>query len=221
MGSCIIEFCKVSDRVTYVDLVLNGTKYRIISVYVPHAGYDVSCFTICFDHLRKALSDGQRAGFRCMIGGDFNSERHRGWRGDKLEELLCEFGLQICQHPTTLPFDNLWTFRSCLGAKRVLDHNLVTLGIQVMSSKSIDDLRLRSDHRAVQTCIALPSGERHRRKKRRKLRTDWKEYNNAVPNLEQNLVQNLVHDLVHFLFSYLTWLRRYSCWGSFTSWPRY
>ena len=27
--------------------------------------------------------------------GDFNSERHRGWRGDKLEELLCEFGLLV------------------------------------------------------------------------------------------------------------------------------
>ena len=172
MGSCIIECCKVSDRVTYVDLVLNGAKHRIISVYVPHAGYDVSCFTICFDRLRKALSDGQRAGFRYMIGGEFNSERHRGWREDKVEELLCEFGLQVCQHPTALPYDSLWTFRTCLGVKRILDYKLVTLGTQVLSSKSIDDLSVRSDHRVVETCIGLPSGVRCRRSKQRKLRTD-------------------------------------------------
>ena len=119
-----------------------------------------------------------------MIGGDFNIERHRGCRGDKL---------QVCQHPTTLPFDNLWTFCSCLGMKRVLDHNLVTLGTQILSSKAIDDLRLRSDHRAVQTCIELPTGVRSRRKKRRKLRTDWKEYARKVPNVETNINGDLSH----------------------------
>ena len=52
---CIIDFCKVSDRVGYVDLVLNGTTFRIISVYVPHAGYDVNYYTVCFDHLAQAI----------------------------------------------------------------------------------------------------------------------------------------------------------------------
>jgi exonuclease III len=79
---CIIDFCKISDRVAYVDLVLSGTKYRIIAVYVPHAGYHVDYFTVCFDHLRKTLLDGQRKGMKCMLGGDFNTEQNRGWRGN-------------------------------------------------------------------------------------------------------------------------------------------
>ena len=70
----IIQFVKISDRVCYVDLLLNGTKYRIISVYFPHAGYDTIYFTACVDHLRKTLFDGQRDGYKCMIGGDFNTE---------------------------------------------------------------------------------------------------------------------------------------------------
>ena len=188
---CIIEFCKVSDRIAYVDLVLNGTKYRIVSVYIPHAGYDVNFFNMCFDHLRTTLSDGQQNGYRCMIGGDFNIVRHRGWRGDKLEELLCAFGLQVCAYPSVLPFDALWTFRSCLGAKRILDHNIVTLGTQVLSCKAIDDLRLRSDHRAVQACIELPSGERRRRRKKRKVRIDWVEYAKNVLSFSSGSVQNL------------------------------
>ena len=111
---CIRNCCKISDRIGYVDLVLNGTKYRIIAVYIPHAGYNIDYFTVCFNYLRKAVLDGQRLGMRCMIGGDFNTERNRGWRGDRLEELVCELGLDVCKNPNLLPFEDLWTFRSCL-----------------------------------------------------------------------------------------------------------
>ena len=32
----------------------------------------------------------------CMVGGDFNFnvEQHRGWRGDRSGQLLCEVGLE-------------------------------------------------------------------------------------------------------------------------------
>ena len=97
---------------------------------------------------------------KCMLGGDFNTEQNRGWIGNKLEELLCEFGLEVCKNPSVLLFDNLWTFRSCLGHKNVLDYGIVTQRSEVVSSKAINDFKLRSDHRVVQVCIVLPPERR-------------------------------------------------------------
>ena len=42
----IIDFSKISDTLAYVDLILNGTKYRIIAVYILHVGYDLDYFTV-------------------------------------------------------------------------------------------------------------------------------------------------------------------------------
>lgn len=44
---------QVSDRIVYIDLVVFGKTYRIIAVYVPHQGYPVEDFVLCFDHLRE------------------------------------------------------------------------------------------------------------------------------------------------------------------------
>lgn len=35
----IIQFHKISDRLLFVDLLLHGSKYNVIAIYVPHAGY--------------------------------------------------------------------------------------------------------------------------------------------------------------------------------------
>ena len=166
----------------YVDLVINDRKYRIVSVYVPHGGYDQIHFDTCFDHIRQTVLDGQRLGMKCMMGGDFNTELHRGWRGDRLEQLLCEVGLVICNDVSLLPFEDAWTFKSCLGTKRILDYCMVSNGIITDSSKAINDLVLRSDHRAVQSCVLLPSANRHHRKSRRKRSTNWIKYTEAALN---------------------------------------
>ena len=85
---------------------------------------------------------------KCIVGGDFNADQSHGWRGERFGDLLCEADLHVC--------NNAWTFKSCPGAKRVLNYCLASIGIQVVPSKAIDDLILRSDHRAVQTYCALP-----------------------------------------------------------------
>ena len=145
-----VRFCKVFDRLVFADMIINSKKYRVIAVYMPHAGYEQHYFTECFDHLRQAILDGHGAGMRCMVGGDFNIERYRGWRGDRLEELLCEVGLDICNDSSMLPYEDAWTFKSCLSTKRILDYCMVSSGMSVVSSKPINGLHLRSDHRAVQ-----------------------------------------------------------------------
>ena len=77
-ASSVVKFQKISDRVVYVDLVLHGLKYRVVAVYVPHARYAQILFDDCFDDLRKTLLEGQQKGMKCLVGGDFNLERHRG-----------------------------------------------------------------------------------------------------------------------------------------------
>ena len=178
----ILQFGKVSDRVAYVDLCINNKQYRIIAVYVPHGGYDQHCFDYCFDHIRQTILEGQRLGMQCMIGGDFNSELNRGVRGDKLQQLLCEVGLVVCNDISSLPFDDAWTFSSCLGVKRTLDYCMASSGLCITSARAINDLVLRSDHRAVQSCILLPCVADHRRRRRRKRRLDWEKYQAVAKN---------------------------------------
>ena len=139
-----------------------------------------------------------------MVGGDFNTEQNRGWRGDRLEELLCETDLDICNKTSLLAFEDSWTFRSALGTKRVLEHCLVSTGIQVKSSKAIKDLVLRSDHRAVQTYLVLPPEIRPAPKRRmRKRRIDWGKFeeiakdHNCDPNGGLQQFEKELGELVH------------------------
>ena len=133
-------------------------------------------------------------GFKRLVGGDFNTEQCRGWRGDRFEELLCELDLDVCNKSALLPFDEAWTFNRCLGTKRILDYCLAETRIQVQSSKAIDGLVLRSDHRAVQTCLLIPPEIRPASERKRKRRTNWQEYQNVAVN-ENCTRSNVLPDL--------------------------
>lgn len=126
-----------------------------------------------------------------MVGGDFNTEQNRGWRGDRLEELLCETDLEVCNKSSILPFRDLWTCQNILGARRVLDYCLVSVGIQMQSSKAIDDLDLRSDHRAKQTCLLLPPEIRPAPKRKKKRRINWDAYRKVAQNVSYIISNDL------------------------------
>ena len=132
-----------------MDVKLHGKDYRILAIYVPHAGYSVNEYENCLDDFRNCVLDGQRNGRKCMVGGDFNTDLLRGWRGDRLRELLLEVHLENSTSETNATFEDLWTFRSCLGQKRILDYCFVPSEITVQSSSSTDRLNLGSDHRCV------------------------------------------------------------------------
>ena len=65
-------------------------------------------------------------------------------------------------------------------------------GTQVLSCKAINDLKLRSDHRAVQVCIEVPTERGPRRRRKRKKCTNWTQYQNVVGNVERSAKNNLV-----------------------------
>ena len=77
-------FCRTSDRLLFVDLTLNERHYTILLIYAPRAGYSVNDFNSCFDDLRQLVLEGQKIRRECLVGGDFNSDVHRGWRGTRL-----------------------------------------------------------------------------------------------------------------------------------------
>ena len=86
-----------------------------------------------------------------------------------------------------------------MGTKRVLDYCLASVRIQVVSSKAIDGLILRSDHRAVQTCFTLLPAVRPVPKRKKRRCTNWQEYDNVTKdsNWDQS---NTLPDLEKELF---------------------
>ena len=113
----------------------------------------------CLRLLQSIILEAHVMKVKCLIGGDFNLVAHAGWRGGQFEELMCDGGLDLANDPDYMEFSNAWTFRSCLGTKRILDYCLVTCGVKVKASNAIDDLNLGSDHRAVQCCVSLPMND--------------------------------------------------------------
>ena len=190
----------MSDRVLLVDLMLQHRKYRIICVYVPHAGYSLEIFEACFEELQLVIRDAQAQAMKCMVGGDFNAELYRGWRGDRLEELMCEARLDVRNDTDRLMANNAWTFRSALGHRRTIDYCFVSSDLVIESAQAIDHLDFGSDHRAVQCQIILPTGERQARQQRKTHCTDWNAFEKVardddrlgsskdIPELEMQLI---------------------------------
>ena len=131
----ILCFRQVSDRVAYIDVSIGNVLCRIIAVYVPHAGYPTVDFDACFDDIRVAVLDARRQNINAIVAGDFNTEVDRGWRSCRLAELMQESGLQFGVDFETLNLDDKWTFRSCLGACRILDYIWVSERLTVVMEK--------------------------------------------------------------------------------------
>lgn len=128
---------------------------------------------------------------KCLVGGDFILEQNRGWRGDRFEEVLSGLALEVCNHFDSLAVEDRWTFRSILGSNRILDYCVASIGINVISSRPINDLGLRSDHRAVQTCIRLPPEGRLRRQHTRRREIVWNTYPEAANKVQYDRIGTL------------------------------
>ena len=190
----ITRFSRVSHRVLSLDLQMHGYKYKIISIYMPHAGYPTESFNECLDDIRVAVLDGQRHGMRCLLGGDFNTELYRGWRGDRLQELLHEMDLYACNDPSLSAAQSSWTFLSVLGARRTLDYCFASYGISTRSAEAVSSLDLGSDHRTVQSCLMLPSAPQVRRKHPRgRRRIDWEKFRQQTTVFDAHSVHEMGH----------------------------
>ena len=60
----IINIGFLGGRLIWVDISIGKLTYRVISVYVPHAGYQQVWFDECFDHLRGKVLEAQQKGMK-------------------------------------------------------------------------------------------------------------------------------------------------------------
>ena len=131
-----------------------GVPSTRVSAVVPHAGYSQTPYHKCMDALRNAFVDAGKTGFKCMVGGDFNTGLYRGWRDYRLEELCCGSLLTVCNDPTDLGPDVAWTFKSALGHQRTLDNCLVDDSVHCRSSYSGIDCQTTGQCRLAWNCRA-------------------------------------------------------------------
>ena len=152
----------------YADFQIESYTYRLIATYLPHAGYPHDEFLSCLCDLRDIVLDGQRRNYKCILGGDFNTEIGRGSRSAVLMNFVCELGPTICNVADDDDIISQWTFRSSLGRKRRIDYIIVDSGLNSRSSEATNDLDLGSDHRAVHANIDLVATLSCRSRPRRK-----------------------------------------------------
>ncbi|CAE7565538.1 unnamed protein product [Symbiodinium natans] len=136
----------------YVDLRINGLTFRMVSVYMPHAGYPTEDLMQTYDSLHCVLEGARKRNIAYVVGGDFNTQLHVGPRGDLLMQTAHMFSMVIANAEQE---HDSWTFCSSMGVRRRLDFVLCSTGFDVTHGGATDLLDLGSDHRAVRAALEV------------------------------------------------------------------
>ena len=72
LADAVVKQCRFGDRVLAVRLHKDGFKFTIISVYMPHAGYEDSVLETTYEDLCAALDWGYKFNRSVAVGGDFS-----------------------------------------------------------------------------------------------------------------------------------------------------
>ena len=126
-----IRVHNISGRVLGLDVCINGTKIRVVAIYLPHCGYDVEDFDQAFDQIRCIVDQGQKNKRTNIIRGVFNTQTNVGYRGMQLHSLIISFGLSIANKSDT-PWDMQWIFESSMGIKRKIDFIIVSASLGLL-----------------------------------------------------------------------------------------
>ena len=95
----ITQKLTICDRILAVDVSIGGKFCRCIAVYCPHAGFEMKYLDEVYEKLEIVCKEAEEAGKRLLIGGDFNTVLHRGYRGLRLQEFANIFNLAIVNDP--------------------------------------------------------------------------------------------------------------------------
>ena len=189
----VLDIGGLPGRTIYADIQIGAQVFRYISVYMPHAGYPLVEFEECIKYISEIVLEGQRKKYKCILGGDFNTEMGRGTRSDIMMELMGEFGLEACNINDNLTVVEQWTFRSSLGRLRRLDYIIAEGSLSSREAGPVDFLDLGSDHRAVMGTFLIQGQKRDiSRKKQSYKSVDWNAYNeNILDSLGQSGAKSL------------------------------
>ena len=65
---------RMSDRVMSVDMTFYGKKYRVVAIYLPHAGYDESFIFEIYGQAQVVIDQALQNSMNIIVGGDFQTE---------------------------------------------------------------------------------------------------------------------------------------------------
>ena len=101
-----------------VDMTFYGKKYRVVTIYLPHAGYDESFILEIYGQAQVLIDQALQNSMNIIVGGDFQTELNQILpRGQFLLDWLAENKFisanSVCHY-----FENQkWTFESNLGRR--------------------------------------------------------------------------------------------------------
>ena len=133
------------------------------------------------------MDEARRRSFRIILGGDFNTVLNFGDRGAILDDVLNDFGLRTANDPTTLSWEQRWTFQSSSGIRRQIDYIFYSSNLHVNHSHSTSSLDLGSDHRAV--FAEFQGLERKDRTRKQKPSRCWKPSSSYRSNVERQVLE--------------------------------
>ena len=145
----------VSDRVISVDLKLKTKHLRLISVYVPHAGYSWDEFDDCMTDTGRLVMEAVDQNKHILIGGDFNLTLYHGDRGRYMQDFCGQHNLFVANSEGDDTDENVWTFKSSLGTLRRIDFILGSYGLQLENAAATRDIDLGSDHRTIKALFSF------------------------------------------------------------------
>ena len=67
---CVQRVHVLGDRLMYVDLKTGMRIMRVVSLYMPHAGYPSEDLRQLYEQMQFILADARRHGFSYVVGGD-------------------------------------------------------------------------------------------------------------------------------------------------------
>ena len=189
--SNILHVGRVSGRVMYADICIGLHIYRFIGVYLPHSGYSFQEFENAVMSMRGLLEDGMRLGYKCITGGDFNTQIGQGRRSNLLTDTFGETGMTISNLNEDFPLPEKWTFRSSLGILRQLDYIIANDSSICEEAGPIDYFDLGSDHRGVLAVYRIFQPLVINRRRATFKDTNWEEYRQKLDLLPANSISSL------------------------------
>eukprot|EP00439_Symbiodinium_sp_Y106_P004000 s2119_g1.t1 len=145
----VIRVHVISDRLMFLDLQFGTRICRLISVYMPHAGYPHDDLCKMYDQLQWILADAHKRKYAFVNGGDFNTQWNVGLRGEMIREFSQMFGLCLA-NLEQLP--ESWTFRSSAGIKRQIDFILFNSELCCETAGAVD-----VSYQTVRIAVEAPS----------------------------------------------------------------
>jgi len=112
--------------------------------------------------------------FGFVVGGDFNTQFHAGFRGSLLNDLVDAFELQIANDDNNHDVQmDTWTFESPTGVRGRTVFLLFSVCLPLLSGCATDCIDMGSDHRAVTVCFHFLPAQKRGTKQRFKMNKGW------------------------------------------------